>query len=122
MPSVAKSPEREAEIPTTPQWRAMMKAAREALGLSQTEVARAVGVSQAMVSGIERGSSGGSSAVLAICKLLHIAPPVAGLPADVERLVVAALTLKVRSPERYSAILDTIEALAGLDSEKGKPH
>jgi hypothetical protein len=54
--------------------------------------------------------------------LLHIAPPVAGLPADVERLVVAALTLKVRSPERYSAILDTIEALAGLDSEKGKPH
>lgn len=110
----------EQEIPTTKLWRAAMRERRMALGMSQAAIGRSVGVSQAMVSAIERGDSGSSSVVYAISKLLGISPPIVGLDPDVEKIVSAALTLKLRSPARYAALLIMVDSMLGAVSDEEK--
>jgi len=66
----------EREHPTTGDWRAAMRTARKVQGVTQTALAAALGITQAAVSEIERGTVQASSYVIPICRLLKIPPPV----------------------------------------------
>lgn len=102
----------EPELSTSPLWRESMRLARKAAGMSQGQLGAAVGVSQAVISDIEKGLIKASSKVMPICRVLRIPPPLVMVDPDIERLVTAALTLRTRSPSLFDAQLKTLETLA----------
>lgn len=63
------------ELGTTQEWRAKVVEARQQAGMTQRELATRVGTSQNMISLIESGEVSSSGFVLAICRVLKIAPP-----------------------------------------------
>jgi transcriptional regulator with XRE-family HTH domain len=100
------------ELPSNPAFGARVRDARKARGWSQWDLARAVTprVSQATISSIERGD-GSSTAVLAICRLLNLAPPTAGLTVEMERWIDVGRVL-ARFPDVFEYHLRQLEALA----------
>lgn len=108
------------EMPTTPLWRRHMREAREIAGWSQTDLSRKVGVSQPIISNIETGELGASSAVLAISRLLRIPPPYVELEdATDERLLAAARAIRARDPRIFEQQLQSLELLASLLTPQG---
>lgn len=98
------------EIATNEEWRGVMKRARQAHGLSQEALAKAVGVSQAMINKIERGESGGSGAVLAICRVLSIPEPMTFATEDAKHWhELGHAARRLMTPEQYEAYLRMLE-------------
>jgi transcriptional regulator with XRE-family HTH domain len=113
---VATTEEPRPEIATTPEWRAEMKAAREALGLTQTELGIRVGVSQNVISLIESGGIGASQFVIPISRLLKIHPPTFFESPEDQAWVQLGRTLRSRSPAVFRQALGMVEAMvAALD-------
>ena len=99
------------ELSTTPEWRASMKEARKRLGFTQGQLAAKVGVSQALISGIEKGTIGQSSAVHTICDVLHIPPPSLARSALERRWLELGRELEALSPEMLRGQIAAQEAL-----------
>lgn len=99
-----------------------MRRARRDAGLTQTQLAHAVGVSQPVVSAIERGQHAASSAILAICRVLSLPPPMVASEPEIERFIAAGLTLRLRSPAVFAAQLLLIESLASAADSKTRSH
>lgn len=74
MPAPSNTSDR-ADIALPADWRAAMKAAREAAGLTQGKLGAMVGLTQAAISQIESGAAKSSQHVLKICDALGIEPP-----------------------------------------------
>ncbi len=111
MPSVAEIPNRPPKVSTTPKWRAAMKVAREAAGLTQAELGAATGVSQPVIQGLEKGSLSSSKAVLRICELLRIPPPQRYQDATEERWAAAGAQLRSLKPAVFASQLKAIEEM-----------
>lgn len=108
------------ELPTTALWRGWMVSRREALGLTQTDLGRKVGLSQPIISEIESGKQARSVAVLAISRVLGIPPPYLEIEDDVERrLLEAARILRHTNVEVFATQLQLIETLARSLTRQG---
>lgn len=102
--------ENDGEIATNEEWRGVMKRARTAHKLSQEALGKAVGVSQAMINKIENGGSGGSGAVLAICRVLSIPEPMTFASEDAKHWhELGHAARRLMTPEQYEAHLRMIE-------------
>jgi|GEM_PF-6382785 len=100
----------EGEIPTTAEWRELMKTAREARDLSQTALADLLGTTQATISWLETGTGKQSKLVPAIAAALGIPLPAAGITDALERRWLAAgRRLRVQSLERFLRQLELLE-------------
>jgi transcriptional regulator with XRE-family HTH domain len=73
----AESLDKFPEISTTADWRTLMRRTREAKELKQHELGARVGVSQNVISKLETGEMRASKAVIPICNVLRIPPPMA---------------------------------------------
>jgi transcriptional regulator with XRE-family HTH domain len=117
---VTTTEEQRPEIATTPEWRGEMKAAREALGLTQAELGIRVGVSQNVISLIESGGIGASQYIIPICRLLKIHPPTFFESPEDQAWVRLGRTLRSRSPAVFRQALGMVEAMvAALDHPQG---
>lgn len=114
----------DAEIPTDEAFRARMRAARKAAGLTQRDLGAAVGATQAAISLVESGGSGSSSLVLRICRKLEIPPPLVLEDALERRWLEAGRALRSRRPHLFESHLGFAEAaIAELsDAPKIKQH
>jgi transcriptional regulator with XRE-family HTH domain len=108
------------ELPTTAMWRRWMRDRREALGMTQGELGRRCNISQPIISDLETGRLGASSAVRAISAALGIPPPYAEVKhGDELRLLIAGRTLREHNEEIFAAQLLMIETLAKGFTPKG---
>lgn len=99
----------EQEIPTTAVWRGIMKRARKAHGLSQTQLAGRLGVKQPTVSGIESGTIAQSKYVPAICVALSIPGPLIEIESEDDYTwLVATRTLRRDRPSAYKRWLQMV--------------
>lgn len=112
MPSVPQKPTTDPEIPSNPAFGEKVRQARKAKKWSQWDLARALtpSVTQATISEIERGQ-GSSSAILGICRLLGVDPPLAGASPELARWIEVGRIL-ARFPEVFEYHLRQLEALA----------
>lgn len=103
------------DMPTTPYWRGVMKRVREARGMTQGQLAEAVGCAQPTISDLETGENKGSTAVPAICEALRIPLPIF-LAVDEydERWVEVGRVLRARSMRRFLNYLANFEEESGL--------
>ena len=122
MEDVTARPDSDPAIPTSDVWRARMRRARRDAKLTQAQLAGAVGVSQPVVSAIERGEHAGSSAILAICRVLSLPPTMLSADPELERFIAAGLTLRLRTPAVFAAQLLLIESLASAADSKTRTH
>lgn len=91
---------------------ASVRARRIERGLSQTALARAVGVSQAAISGVESGRHGHSSdTIREICRVLDLPPPLVGQPAELRRWFEAGRVLLSNNAQLFGIQLAMIEQL-----------
>lgn len=98
------------EIATNEEWRGVMKRARTSHKMSQEALAKLVGVSQAMINKIEKGGSGGSGAVLAICRVLSIPEPMTFASDDAKHWhELGHAARRLMTAEQYAAHLRMIE-------------
>jgi transcriptional regulator with XRE-family HTH domain len=97
------------ELSTTAAWRAELRRARAAAGLSQAQVADRVATSQNVISLLESGRVTSSSFVLPICHVLGIAPPTVLEDEQLERWVAAGRELRSRDPDRFARMLADID-------------
>lgn len=102
--------EADGEIATNEEWRGVMKRARIAHKLSQEALGKHVGLSQAMINKIENGDSGGSSSILAICRVLSIPAPM-NFADEREKLWhdLGHAARRLMAPEQYEAHLRLFE-------------
>ena len=114
------------EIPFPPEFGAEVAAKRRAKGWSQARLGAAVGVSQAVISDIERGIAGSSTAVQAICETLEMAIPVATDSDDERRWIDAGRALRARRPRLFAqqlAFVETVLAEEGpVNPESPRSH
>ncbi len=106
----------DSEIPTTDAWRKTMVAARKAAGHTQKTLGAALGTSQATISDIESGEQGGSSYVLAICRILNIPPPVVTGDELERRWIEAGRALRARRAQLFERQLLFVEEMVALDA------
>lgn len=111
MPSVAEIPNKLPLVSTTAAWRGEMKAAREARRMTQDDLAAAVGVSQPVIQGLEKGTQETSRSVLRICEVLRIPPPKRYQDDAEERWAVAGARLRERMPSLFASQLQSVEAM-----------
>lgn len=114
------------EMPTNEQWRSILIRARKEHGMTQGELGARVGVSQAMISKIETGESGGSGVILAICRVLSIPEPQHFATDDQKHWYELGHVLR-RHPDQYQAALAVLEQMAKLvepqiDAEPAHPE
>ena len=99
------------EVATTDEWRRLMRSARKARDLTQSELARKLGVRQASVSDVETGVTRQSKLVPAISAALNIGLPEAEHVDDYERRWIrAGRKLRSQSVELFIRWLDLIES------------
>ncbi len=99
------------DVPTTLWWRRLMKEKREALGMSQDELARQVGTSQATISGLETGKVTQSDVVPCVSVALGIALPF--LPVEYDEQMdwdELGKALYRESPEKLLRLLEFLRA------------
>jgi|JI10StandDraft_1071094.scaffolds.fasta_scaffold96592_2 transcriptional regulator with XRE-family HTH domain len=124
MLAVPHRPEPDAADQTDRQLGALVRARRIERGLSQTSLARAVGVSQAAISGVESGRHGHSSdTIRAICRFLDLPPPLVGQPAELRRWFEAGRVLLNNNAQLFGVHLAMIEHLiAALPPGRSDVH
>ena len=104
------------EISTTAAWRVAMRTKREAREMNQDELGRRVGVSQNVISKMETGILRSSKAVLPICNVLRIPPPMALFEDELDqRWYDKGRQLRALAPGTFEMMLAAVEgALANL--------
>lgn len=101
-----------------------MRRARIAQGLTQDQLGGRVGLSQTMISDIETGEVGSSSAVMAISKTLRIPPPWLAVEDEVdERWLDVGRVLRRHRPRAFEKwlqlLMEEVEHILGADSDDG---
>lgn len=104
--------DRTAEIATNKTWRGIMVRARKTHGMSQADLGKLVKMSQAMISKIETGDSGGSSEILAICDILKITPPQHFADEWQKKWAELGQLLRHKNPTQAAAALVLVETMA----------
>ena len=99
------------EIPFGPDFGERVSAARGREGISQARLAAEVGVSQAVISDIERGIAKSSTVVRKICAVLHIPLPVNAEDAQERRWIEAGRVLRARRPNLFARQLAFVEEM-----------
>ena len=89
-----------------------MREFRRKKAMSQADLAKAIGTTQATVSDIERGKAESSQYVMTICKVLGIQPPIFSNDDLDRRWIRAGATLKSKSFATFEQLLRTAEQLA----------
>lgn len=107
-------PDKEPELATNEEWRAIMTRARKARGLTQEALGSKVGTSQVLISRLESGNLGASSFVLAICRELEIPEPQHFADDDQREWSQLGHVLR-RHPDRYQAAMGILRALADAE-------
>lgn len=103
----------EPELAITEYWRGVMERARKAHNLTQRDLADKVGVSQNIISQIETGKLGSSTAVMPICVVLRIPPPHLLLEDETDqRWLEAGRVLRSRDRRLFEQQLAMVEAYA----------
>lgn len=100
------------ELATNAEWREEMKRARTAAKLTQVELGRRVGTSQAMISDLESGNVEASQFVLPICRELEIHPPT-WMEDEAERAWLRlGRDLRTRDEALFRRALSMVESMA----------
>ena len=107
---VRANPELDGEMAATPEWIAEMKAARLAKDLTQTQLGALVGVTQGMISLIEKGSAASSRHILRISRVLDIDPPQFMAFDEEARWLRAGRILRRTRPAKFAALLALVES------------
>jgi transcriptional regulator with XRE-family HTH domain len=90
-----------------------MRARREQLDLTQTELGLKVGISQPVVSAMERGDNASSKAVAAISDYLGLPMPYIELQdKDEERILKACRAIREANPELLAQQVQLLESIA----------
>ena len=110
MISMASQPDH-LEIPFGPDFGERVAAARGRDGYSQARLAAEVGVSQAVISDIERGIAKSSAVVRKICVLLRIPIPVNAEDEQDRRWIEAGRVLRSRRPNLFARQLAFVEEI-----------
>jgi transcriptional regulator with XRE-family HTH domain len=107
------------EIPFGPEFGDRVVEGRRKAGYSQQRLASEVGVSQAVISDIERGIARSSSVVRTICAVLQIPLPVNAEDDQERRWIEAGRVLRARRPNLYARQLAFVEELVAEPPEPG---
>lgn len=99
------------EIPFGPDFGARVAKARDRLSYSQARLAAEVGVSQAVISDIERGIAKSSTVVRKLCGLLSIPLPVNAEDEQERRWIEAGRVLRSRRPNLFARQLAFVEEI-----------
>jgi transcriptional regulator with XRE-family HTH domain len=87
-----------------------MREARERLGMTQRQLADAVGLAQFSISALENSKQRSSRDIIPICRVLKISPPFVGVSDDMEwRWIEAGKALRGVAPDLFAALLQTAE-------------
>lgn len=106
------------ELATNDEWRGIMMRARKAHGMTQTELANQLGVSQAIISKIESGETGASKLVQPICEVLSIPTPIHMTDPDERAWLQLGRVLRAKNPDQARAALRLVETMVkSLESE-----
>jgi len=97
LPRLAQEPPADGwpKLPVTREWGRLVRKTRRAAHWSQDVLARAVGITQGMLSQIENGPTVESTAVWPLCLALDIDPPHQFYRGELERRWVEAERLRV---------------------------
>lgn len=105
-------PEDYPELAFEPEWGSLVRRARMDRGMTQTELARKVGLEQAQISNIENGKVGSSKAVVPLVQLLHIPYPRQYFEDELDqRWVVAGRVLRRVNEAGLRGLLAAAEAM-----------
>jgi transcriptional regulator with XRE-family HTH domain len=116
-----KGAEQYPDVATTPYWCGLMYAARKALKLTQTDIARRVGTSQTTITNLEKGVSKTSRWVHPVSELLRIPLPYAMIGDDWERRwIEAGRRFREANEEAFKTEVQGVERMADTLS-RGKP-
>lgn len=107
------------EIPFGPEFGERVVAGRHKEGYSQQRLAAEVGVSQAVISDIERGIARSSTVVRRICAVLRIPLPVNAEDEQERRWIEAGRVLRSRRPNLFARQLAFVEEMI---AEPPDPH
>lgn len=107
--------ENEPELATNDDWRSMMTRARKDHGLSQEDLAAEFGVSQAIISKLESGTTASSKLIRPICRRLSIPLPEHYVDEDERDWILLGRALRHRDIEAakkwYDLIRSTVDDL-----------
>lgn len=118
MLSMSPQPDR-LEIPFGPDFGERVVQGRKKEGYSQARLAAEVGVSQAVISDIERGIARSSTVVRKICSVLQIPLPVNAEDEQERRWIEAGRVLRARRPNLFARQLAFIEEILADAGEVG---
>ena len=110
------------EIAFNREWGASVRAAREALGLSQQALGARVGTSQNMISLTESGGIGSSRFVMRICEELSISPPVFFEDDNARNWHALGQRLRAGGPEFYRRAIAALEGVVATMAIPKRPQ
>lgn len=98
-------------IAITAHWRGAMRKKRLEKGMHQAQLGKLVGVSQNVINRIENGLVRRSKAVLPICNVLQIPPPMATFEDELDqKWHDLGRRLRLHDPKRFEQVLSGVEA------------
>lgn len=114
------------ELATNDEWRAIMIRARKDHGMTQEQLAEAVGASQVMISKIESGAASSSTYILRICRVLKIPEPMHFANEEQREWSQLGHLLRRTSPDQYQAALRLLRSMVKqaehAATEEAKPE
>ena len=111
------------KLPADAEWRKVMVRARKEHGLTQAELGKKVGVSQALISKIEDGTYESSDAIRSICDVLSIPEPAAFANEDDRAWIQLGRLLRSKNMEQYRRALSLVESMVGPSEDtKDEPE
>jgi transcriptional regulator with XRE-family HTH domain len=107
------------ELATNDHWRATMRRARDAADMTQAQLGARIGFSQNAISKIESGEQKSSKAVMPICHVLKILPPMILIADELDqRWHDSGRKIRGQDPDFFAAQVEGMERLAATLAEK----
>lgn len=110
------------ELPFTKEWGSLVRRTRSDLGLSQQDLADAIGSDQPTISYIERGEIDSSKAVRPLVEFLKIPPPKVFMGDDLDERWNEVGRVLRRVDERHFRLLLNIAEQAVAEAGEPEPH
>jgi len=110
------------ELPFTKEWGSLVRRSRADLGMSQQDLADAIGSDQPTISYIERGEIDSSRAVRPLVDFLKIPPPKVFMGDDLDERWVEVGRVLRRVDEKHFRLLLNIAEQAVAEAGEPDPH